>query len=85
MFQVAQWHYTPKHASWLNQAEIEIGLYVRGCIGKDRIGDIEELRERTRAWNKRMNAREVKINWEFTSREARKKMKYHIKTFRTKH
>ena len=32
-----EWHYTPKHASWLNQAEIEIGLYQRGCIGKDRI------------------------------------------------
>ena len=33
-----EWHYTPKHASWLNQAEIEIGLYQRGCIGKDRVG-----------------------------------------------
>jgi len=61
-----EWHYTPKHASWLNQAEIEISLYQRGCIGKDRIGSIEndayslsvfqgrsKLRERTKAWNQK--------------------------------
>ena len=76
-----EWHYTPKHASWLNQAEIEIGLYQRGCIGKDRIGSIEELRERTRAWNRRMNMRKVKIDWKFTSKEAQKKMKYNCKTY----
>ena len=79
-----EWHWTPKHASWLNQAEIEIGLYQRGCIGKDRIGSIEKLRERTKAWNRRMNVRGVKINWQFTSKQARKKMKYSIKTFRPK-
>ena len=76
-----EWHYTPKHASWLNQAEIEIGLYQRACIGKDRIGSIEELRERTRAWNRRMNTRKVKIDWKFTSKKARKKMKYSVKTY----
>ena len=75
-----EWHYTPKHASWLNQAEIEIGLYQRGCIGKDRIGDIGELRERTKAWNKEMNREKVRINWKFTIKEARKKFKYSIKT-----
>ena len=75
-----EWHYTPKHASWLNQAEIEIGLYQRACIGKDRIGSIEELMERTRAWNRRMNTRKVKIDWKFTSKKARKKMKYSVKT-----
>ena len=47
-----------------------------GLIGKDRIGDIGELRERTRAWNRRMNARKAKIDWKFTSKQARKKMKY---------
>ena len=77
------WHYTPKHGSCLNQAEIEISLYQRSCIGKDRIGDIDELRERTRAWNRKMNAKEVKIDWKFTSKQARKKMKYSVKTFKT--
>ena len=79
-----EWHYTPKHASWLNQAEIEIGLYQRGCIGKDRIGSIEELRERTKAWNRRMNARKVKIDWKFTTEKARKKFKYKVKTILSK-
>ena len=79
-----EWHYTPKYASWLNQAEIEIGLYQRGCIGKDRIGNIDELRVRTKAWNRRMNIRKVKINWKFTSKEARKKFKYSFKTFMIK-
>ena len=80
-----EWHYTPKHASWLNQAEIEIGLYVRGCIGKDRIGSIQELRERTNAWKRRMNVKKAKIDWKFTSEQAREKMKYSIKTFKSKH
>ena len=79
-----EWHYTPKHASWLNQAEIEIGLYQRGCIGKDRIGSIQELRERTNAWKRRMNVKKAKIDWKFTSEQAREKMKYSIKTFKSK-
>jgi len=75
-----EWHYTPKHASWLNQAEIEISLYQRGCIGRDRIGEIEELRERTRAWNQRMNREKTTIDWRFTSKEACRKFKYTVKT-----
>ena len=79
-----EWHYTPKHASWLNQAEIEISLYQRGCIGKERIGSIEELRERTKAWNKRVNTEKVKINWKFTTEDAREKFKYSVKTIMSK-
>ena len=75
-----EWHYTPKHASWLNQAEIAISLYQRGCIGKDRIGDIEELRQRTKAWNQRINRKKTTINWKFTTKRARKKFKYTVKT-----
>lgn len=45
-------HYTPRHGSWLNQAEIEIGLYVRQCLGKRRFGNISTLRKHTRAWNR---------------------------------
>lgn len=69
-------HYTPKHASWLNQAEIEIGIYSRQCLGKTRIPDILTLKNKTRAWNKRMNRTMRKIDWTFTVRKARKKFKY---------
>lgn len=69
-------HYTPKHASWLDQAEIEIGIYSRQCLGKSRIKNIDELRERTKAWNRIVNRKKLKINWNFTTKSARKKFKY---------
>lgn len=69
-------HYTPKHGSWLNQAEIEIGLFSRQCLGKSRVGSLEELKFRTRAWNKIANKKKVKINWKFTSTKARKLFRY---------
>lgn len=70
-------HFTPKHASWLNQAEIAIGIYSRQCLGKDRIPAIDELKSRSEAWNKRANEDKIKINWTFTKRNAKKKFKYH--------
>jgi hypothetical protein len=48
-------HYTPRHGSWLNQAEIEIGMLSRQCLGKRRIPDLETLRWHVAAWNRRMN------------------------------
>lgn len=69
-------HYTPKHGSWLNQAEIEIGIFSRQCLGKDRVGSIQALRERAAAWNRRTNRRRLKINWKFTVEKARRKFKY---------
>src|SRR3990172_9611641 len=48
-------HYTPKHGSWLNQAEIELGLVSRGCLGRRRIADLPQLRRETRAWTTRGN------------------------------
>jgi hypothetical protein len=69
-------HYTPKHASWLDQAEIEIGIYSRQCLGKSRIKNIEELRERTKAWNKEVNRKKLKINWKFTTKDAKAKFRY---------
>ena len=69
-------HYTPKNASWLDQAEIEIGIYTKQCLGKNRISSIEELRERTNLWNKEVNKKKLKIQWKFTTKEARKKFKY---------
>ena len=74
-------HYTPKHGSWLNQAEIEIGLFSRQCLGKRRIPDLNMLRRETRAWNRRMNRIRVKINWTFTRKAARRKFGYKRKSF----
>lgn len=66
-------HYTPKHGSWLNQAEIEIGLFSRQCLGRDRVGDRQSLRLRAKAWNRRVNRQGIKINWRFTVEKAREK------------
>lgn len=69
-------HYTPKHASWLNQAEIAIGIYSRQCLAKDRIPTIEELKIRTKDWNKKVDKSKIKIKWTFTKKKAKKKFKY---------
>jgi len=69
-------HYTPTHASWLNQAEIKIGIYGKQCLGKNRIATIDELKFRTKYWNKRANKLKLKINWGFTSAKAQMKFKY---------
>lgn len=69
-------HYTPKHASWLNQAEIAIGIYSRQALGKDRIPTIELLKSRSNAWNANANKRKIFINWTFTKKKAREKLKY---------
>jgi DDE superfamily endonuclease len=61
-------HLTPKHESWLNQAEIEIGLFSRQCLGKRRIPDLKSLCRETRAWSRRMDRNKVKINWTFDRR-----------------
>jgi hypothetical protein len=69
-------HYTPKHGSWLNQAEIEISLFSRQCLGHRRISNLDLLRGEIKAWNKRMNRDRVKINWQFTRKKARLKFRY---------
>ena len=70
-----EFHYTPKHASWLNMAEIEIGIMERQCT-KGRMGTEEKLRKHLHAWKKRRNAQKEKIQWRFTRQDARKKFKY---------
>jgi len=77
-------HYTPVHGSWLNQAELEVGLFSKQCLGKRRIGGIRILRAEARAWNRRINRKRVKINWTFDRKKARKKFKYKYKTKRSK-
>lgn len=69
-------HYTPVHASWLNQAEISIGMYSRQCLGKTRINDIEFLRKKTASWNRIINEKQTQIKWSFTSSDAKEKFKY---------
>jgi transposase len=69
-------HYTPTHGSWLNQAEIEISLFRRQCLGRRRLASLGELRREARAWNRRMNCHRVKINWQFSRRKAREKFGY---------
>jgi DDE superfamily endonuclease len=64
-------HYTPKQGSWLNQAEIEISLFCRQCLGKRRIPTLKILRRESRAWNRKVNRVRVKIHWRFTCKPAR--------------
>lgn len=69
-------HYTPKHGSWLNMAEIEISLFSRQCLGKRRIPSIEILTQEAHFWNQKINKRRTKINWTFTRKKARLKFRY---------
>jgi hypothetical protein len=69
-------HYTPTHGSWLNQAEIEIGILSRQCLGTRRIPDLRTLRREVRAWNRHMNRSRTRINWQFDRKAARRKFGY---------
>ena len=69
-------HYTPIHGSWLNQAEIEISLFARQCLGRRRIPTLCALKREANAWNRTMNHKKVKINWAFTRKKARAKFGY---------
>jgi hypothetical protein len=69
-------HFTPKHGSWLNQAEIELSLVARGCLGSRRIDTLAQLRLDTRAWNTRANRSRTRIRRQFTRKDARVKFGY---------
>jgi hypothetical protein len=69
-------HYTPKHGSWLNQAEIEISLFSRQCLGQRRIPLLGQLQREAKAWNRKMNRDCITINWQFTRKKARQKFGY---------
>ena len=68
-------HYTPKHGSWLNMAEIELSALVRQCLNR-RIPDQDILDEEAQAWTKERNEQVVKVDWRFTTADARIKLKY---------
>lgn len=67
-------HYTPKHGSWLNMAEIEIGVMTRQCLNR-RINDQETLKCEIKAWQDERNKQAVQVNWRFTTEDARVKLK----------
>jgi hypothetical protein len=69
-----EFHPTPKHARWLNMAEIEIGVLQQQCLDR-RLDDVEWLRREISAWEERRNKHQVKIHWGFTLAVARQKLK----------
>lgn len=73
-------HYTPKHGSWLNPAEIEASLWSRECLGKDRVGTFQALAARTSAWNTEATRLRRPIRWTFTSAKAREAFRYQRST-----
>jgi DDE superfamily endonuclease len=75
-------HYTPTHGSWLNQAEIEIGLLSRQCLASRRIPDLKTLRKEVTAWNRDINRRRTRINWKFDRKAARRKFGYKRKSIK---
>ena len=66
-------HYTPKHGSWLNIAEIELNVMTRQCLSQ-RISDIEKLRQELSAWEQDRNGHAACIQWQFTTDKARTKL-----------
>jgi uncharacterized small protein (DUF1192 family) len=69
-----EWHYTPKHGSWLNMAEIELSVLSTQCLDR-RIPDKAMLTEEVAAWEAERNKRHVKADWQFTTADARVKLK----------
>jgi len=69
-----EFHYTPKHASWLNMAEIEIGVLSRQCLNR-RIDTVQTMAEEIAAWEVKRNADGVKLHWTFTIAVARAKLR----------
>jgi hypothetical protein len=70
-----EFHYTPKHGSWLNMAEIELGVLIRQCLSR-RIADRATLTNEVNAWQDDRNTKIVKVNWRFTTADARIKLKH---------
>jgi hypothetical protein len=69
-----EWHYTPKHGSWLNVAESELAALSKQCLGR-RLESVEELRREVQAWEEERNAQYVQAKWRFTTADARIKLR----------
>lgn len=69
-----EFHYTPKHGSWLNIAEIELSILTKQCLER-RIPDIKILRKETKTWARERNKKQKNVDWQFTTKDARIKLK----------
>jgi hypothetical protein len=69
-----EWHYTPRHGSWLNMAEVELSVLATQCLA-ERMGTRERLEQEVAAWEAARNAAGVRVQWRFTIDEARNKLK----------
>ena len=66
--------YTPKHGSWLNMAEIELNVLIRQCLNR-RIPEMATVTTEVEAWQNHRNTQNATINWQFTTKDARIKLK----------
>ena len=69
-------HYTPKHGSWLAIAEIELSALGRQCLANNKIPDLETLRALLKPWTKARNAAQKGIDWQFSTEDARIKLRH---------
>jgi transposase len=65
--------YTPKHGSWLNMAEIELNVLTKQCLNR-RIDNIKTVREEVKTWQNHRNNKDIRIKWQFTTKDARVKL-----------
>lgn len=72
--------YTPKHGSWLNMAEIELNVLIRQCLNR-RIDRIAVVKSEVSAWERNRNNLNAKVNWQFTTKKARIKLRRLYPTF----
>jgi recombinational DNA repair ATPase RecF len=68
-------HHTPKHRSWLNIAEIELAALTRQCLDR-RISDLDALNAELSAWQEQVNADQRQVEWQFTTDDARIKLRH---------
>jgi DDE superfamily endonuclease len=76
-----EFHYTPKHGSWLNMAETELSVLQRQCLNR-RIGDQPRLMQEVAAWERQRNTTAMTVDWRFTTDDARLKLKRLYPTFK---
>lgn len=69
-----EFHYTPKHGSWLDMAEIELGILGRQCLSR-RIDNVHNLRHEAKAWEMARDTAGIKVDWQFTTADARIKLR----------
>jgi hypothetical protein len=75
-----EWHYSPKHGSWLNLAESELGVLSCQCLNR-RMSDKRFLKREVAAWEANRNKKHTKANWRFTTDNARVKLKHLYPSF----